>query len=231
MPQGIEVEDNLPSSDLVAPKFIEGELKYAEGVLGPSRFPVHLIKLEYAQGQPHTKIDDENGAYTITLSRQPEEFAYQGQLGHEVGHLLNPYLYDPYVEGLNTVIAEHYLKSGQMDWSPWQQYLANSDTTEQRFYGSTYRMMTEVWAAAGPEYIRTILSFGVPTRHRKDVLHIEINDWLKTMPPDKRKLVTSKIKMFQAEVLSSMPHTGYYEFAVPFENSENKASADAAAAK
>lgn len=179
-----------PIKDPRAEKFVAEALSGAIDFLGEPAVPVRKIYLRSSipldpQAGLKSKfvlteqVDASEGVFAIYLSRAPEEYAFYGQLAHEVAHLLNARLYDCYVEGLNTVFAERFLKTRHSDWTGWDEYLRNGSD---RFYGSTYLMMRELVDAIGEGALKHFLSFARWTDKKKTRMHIDIDAWLSSIP-------------------------------------------------
>ena len=175
-------------------KFVEDALADAVGFLGEPAIPVKKVHLRLSTPlDPSSKIksgfqlcelvDADKGIFAIYLGRKPTEYAYHGQLAHEVAHLVNARLYDCYVEGLNTVFAERFTKKKGFDWSGWDSYLRKG---QDKFYGNTYVMMKDVTAAAGETHIKKLLTFARWSNDAKTRMHIDINAWLDSLPMDVR---------------------------------------------
>src|SRR3954454_21552388 len=129
--------------DTEANAFVQEGLSYAIELYGEPRIAVRKVILRYKpQGSPFTNLTDaRKGLFTIYLTHKPAEYAFYGQLAHEIGHLLNAQLYDMYVEGLNTAFSEKLLERTDKDWSGWAQYYKEN---KEPFYSATYFMMKEI---------------------------------------------------------------------------------------
>ena len=127
-------------------------------------------------------IDEAGGKFVLYAEGEPGEDIFYLQMGHEVAHLLNPYLYDWYVEGLNTVFAEELARQAGYSFSPWGKRFHRNRTREP--YAVSYYMMKEVQAAAG-EDLRSILRHAVVSGRRQygdERRRIDIDAWLATLP-------------------------------------------------
>jgi len=179
-----------PIESQEAERFVTHGLAYARQWLGEPRVAVQQVYLRYSTPlDPHSQIrrnfqlceptDSAHGIFTIYLSRRPSEYAFDGQLAHEVAHLLNARLADAYVEGLNTVFAERLLRRDGRDWRGWAQYLEQDDP----FYGATYAMMKNLWETVGDQAMRSFLSFAVDS-DGGEKMHIDIDRWLASLSPE-----------------------------------------------
>jgi hypothetical protein len=181
--------------------FLDEALKDAIAFLGQPTIPVRLVHLRLStpsdpkanlrRGFQLTElVDAQNGVFAIYLSHRTGEYAFDGQLAHEVAHLLNARIYDCYVEGLNTVFAERFLTKKGIAWSGWSRYLRDGSDP---FYGTTYLMMKDVVAAAGEDQLKTFLRFARWTNPEKTRMHIDIDAWIASLPQVRRQKVKDTI--------------------------------------
>lgn len=184
-----------PIRNSQANRFLESGLKYAVALLGKPKIPVRQIHLRLSTplpGYSHLRsgfqlceMNDENqGIFTIYLSRKTGEYAFWGQLAHEIAHLLNARLFDAYVEGLNTCFAEKLVKREGREWSGWNQYLRDGGDP---VYGATYFMMRELEQSIGDQYMKNFLSHAVWNDTGRKRMHIDIDSWLDSLPGNLRK--------------------------------------------
>jgi hypothetical protein len=182
-------------------KFVAAALAEAIKLLGKPAIPVEKVHVRLSTPiDPNSKlrrnfqicqvVDAEKGEFVIYLSHKPTDANFHGQLAHEVGHLLNARLRDCYVEGLNTVFAESFLRKNGLDWSRWDRYYRKGSDT---FYGATYLMMKDVAAAAGDEHVKTMLSFARGTDEQEKQMHIDIDAWIQSLPQNRSGKVKSAI--------------------------------------
>jgi hypothetical protein len=188
--------------DPEALSFIQQGLAHAIELYGRPRVPVRRVLLRYRrQGALTNLTDSRKGVFTIFMSRKPEEYAFYGQLAHEVAHLLNAQLYDPYAEGLSTLFSEKMLKRHGKDWSGWEDYYR---TYEDPFYAATYFMMKEVSEIAGELALKSLLSHAKYDSKNSQVMHIDIDEWINTLPREKRAAVKNVILKYAPAVQRSM---------------------------
>lgn len=195
-------------ADPEANAFVREGLSYAIELYGEPRIPVHKVILKYKpQGSPFTNLTDaRKGLFTIYLTHNPKEYAFYGQLAHEIGHLLNAQLYDMYVEGLNTAFSEKLLKRSGKDWSGWEQYYREN---KEPFYSSTYFMMKEVSEVAGDEALQSLLSHARFEPQDSQRMYIDIEEWLKAVPREQRAQVRKVILKHAADVQKAMGSSSY----------------------
>jgi hypothetical protein len=216
LPKG---DSNVPGwqdqiiDDPEANSFVREGLSYAIELYGEPRIAVHKVILRYkAQGSPFTNLTDaRKGLFTIYLTHKPTEYAFYGQLAHEIGHLLNAQLYDMYVEGLNTAFSEKLLKRTDKDWSGWEKYYREN---EEPFYSSTYFMMKEVSDVAGDEALQSLLSHARFDPKDSQKMYIDIQEWLNSLPRDKRAEVRKVILKHSANVQKAKG-SAQYSFILP----------------
>lgn len=158
--------------------FIREGFNYAVELYGEPRITVNKVNLQL-YSRPLTSLNNpEQGEFTIYLNRRPSEYAFHGQLSHEIGHLLNAQLLDCYVEGMNIAFAEKMLTRKGLDWIGWESYFRQG---YEPFYGSTYFLMKEVAETVGKANMETFLSFAVYNDETKQLMHIDIDGWLSSL--------------------------------------------------
>jgi len=188
--------------DPEAYSFLQQGLSYAIKLYGEPRIPVTKVFLRYRpQGALTNLTDSRKGVFTIFLSRKPQEYSFYGQLAHEVVHLLNAQLYDSYVEGLNTVFSEKLLKRSGRDWSGWEKYFKGG---KEPFYAATYFMMKEVSEAAGDSAMKNFPSHAKYDPKNAQRMFIDIQEWINSIPKEKRDKVKSVILKHAPDIQKSM---------------------------
>ncbi len=186
-PQIKSLDANFNNSSIYS--FVQSGFNYSKQLYGEARIPVKKINLRL-NITPLTSLDNANqGEFTIYLSRKPSEYAFHGQLAHEIFHLLNAQLLDCYAEGLATVFAEKMLTRNNLNWSGWEQYF---QAGSEPFYGLTYSMMKEVSDIAGSANMSSLLNFAVYNDSSQRWMHIDIDRWLYSMS-DRVKIEVEKI--------------------------------------
>lgn len=192
----IEASDNILNNPSVY-DFIESGFNYSQQLYGKPRIPVKKINLRLHTNALTALNNASQGEFTIYLTRQPSEYAFHGQLAHEIAHLLNAKLLDCYGEGLATVFAEKMLKSKNLDWSGWETYYQQGN---EPFYGLSYSMMKEVTETAGAAKMRRLLDFAVYNDANKKWMHIDIDGWLSSMSDYTKAEVKKVINQHIAQV-------------------------------
>lgn len=175
-PQVRALEPSLENQEISS--FVKEGFNYAVELYGEPRISVNQINLQLNSRALTALNNPETGDFTIYLNRRPSEYAFYGQLSHEIGHLLNAQLFDCYVEGTNMVFAEKMLTKKGLDWSGWESYFRQGS---EPFYGSTYFMMKDVAEIAGKANMQRFLSFAIYNDDTKQWMHVDINKWLSSM--------------------------------------------------
>ncbi|MEB3339242.1 hypothetical protein [Okeania sp.] len=158
--------------------FVQSGFNYSQELYGQPKIPVKKVNLNL-NTTALTSLDDPNQAkFTIYLSRKPSEYAFHGQLAHEIFHLLNAELLDCYAEGLATVFAEKMLTRNNLNWNGWEQYFQQG---YEPFYGLSYLMMKEVSETAGAANMSRFLDFVVTNNSDEKWMDVDIDQWLSSM--------------------------------------------------
>jgi len=144
--------------------------------------------------------DSKEGIFTIYLSRLPSEYAFYGQLGHEIFHLLNAKISDAYVEGLSTVFSEMLIIKNGKNWSRWLQYYQAGN---EPFYANSYFMMKKIVSIVGIDNMHNFLSYTVYKDNREETMYLDINSWLKTLSLIKQTKVIEVIDLYSKEIIDS----------------------------
>jgi hypothetical protein len=126
-------------------------------------------------------VDTTNGVFVIYLGVDPGHRNYYALLGHECAHLLNPFIFDWYMEGFATVFSEEVCESASQEWGDWKRHF---ERTRREPYGLSYRMMRELKETLPDEY-PAIIKHTAANRGKADRRHIDIDAWLMTLPPDR----------------------------------------------
>ncbi|NES68937.1 MAG: hypothetical protein F6K24_28750 [Okeania sp. SIO2D1] len=175
-PEVNALDDSLNNVSISS--FVQSVFNYSQQLYGEPRIAVKKVNLRL-HTSPLASLDNANqGEFTIYLSRKPSEYAFHGQLSHEIFHLLNAQLLDCYVEGMATVFAEKILTRNNLDWSGWETYFQKGS---EPFYSLTYSMMKEVSETAGSANMSRLLDFAVNNKANKKWMYIDIDGWLSSM--------------------------------------------------
>lgn len=193
-PPGPWHEAYQPISDPESDAFVVQALGKAIDEFGAPAIPVNKVLLRRSKKLPEARryrlgedfsltecVDSTNGVFAIYLAVDPGHRNYFALLGHECAHLLNPHIFDWYMEGFATVFSEQICEEAGQEWGDWQRHF---ERTRREPYGLSYRMMRELQEEFPNEYpsiIRFTAENGGATGRR----HIDINAWLETLPPDR----------------------------------------------
>ena len=199
--------------------FVDRGLEFAISLMGEPETLVNEVDLRISQttvnnprlpkGFAGTAARaDKEGAFTIFLSRKPGNSAFHGQLAHEIAHLLNPHIYDVYIEGLNTLFAAKLLKREGLDWQQWERHF---HTGGDPFYAESYLMMQELEAIVGEQALGRLLQHAVNSNPSGSRMHIDIGSWLATLEPAQRDKATETIlsRAVKLEQARKTAHPGY----------------------
>jgi hypothetical protein len=214
-----------PIADPESDAFILQALEMAKAQYGQPVIPVKKVLLRRSKKTNEARcyriaenfsltecVDATNGLFVIYLSVDPKHKDYFPLLAHECAHLLNPYLFDWYMEGFATLFSEYACSKTGKDWSNWQRRFAKS---RRKPYSLSYRMMCELQHEFPSEF-PSIIRFTAPhspnnTQHQ----HIDINAWLQTLPPARRTTALTIIAPY-TQVLHHNSGSQYH-FAIPQE--------------
>lgn len=155
-------------------------------------------------------VNASNGLFAIYLAADPGGKNYFPLLGHECAHLLDPYLFDWYMEGFATLFSEQVCAETGHGWGDWKRRFSKS---RRKPYALSYRMMRDLQREFPAEY-PSIIRFTAPngTAGRR---HIDIDAWLRTLPADRRAVALGIISDY-TKVLHHKASAQYY-FAIPTE--------------
>lgn len=212
-----------PVKSIAVDAFVRGALAEAIRVNGAPVLPIRKVlvyrsepispDLNIERNFQRTCISDEDVSLFIIFvsAKLWDGLSFRSQLAHEVMHLLNAHLCDPYVEGLNTVFAQTFLTSNGIDWTLWESWFEGGNDP---FYGGTYLMMREIKSAVPRKNYEQFLKFAVNTNSSGD-MHIDIDSWLSTLTSNVQAVVVETIGKYAAVIQQSMPQDGHYFFALP----------------
>lgn len=204
-----------PLDDPAAQRMLQHGMQRARELLGEPRIPVRRVHLRHSTPLDPARglrsgfrlaelVSARDGEFAIYLSRTPGEYAFEGQLAHEIAHLLNAELFDVYAEGLGTVFAERLLRERGGDWTGWERHFREGGDP---LYAHSYYMMREVWEVAGDAAMRRLLSFARrPSSGSR--MHLDFRAWLATLPPPKRERVRQIVARHAPAIEAEVRHVG-----------------------
>jgi hypothetical protein len=155
--------------------------------------------------------DASNGLFVIYLAVDPGHEDYFPLLAHECAHLLNPYIFDWYMEGFATLFSERACAETGREWGDWRRRFAKS---RRKPYALSYRMMRELQREFPAEY-PSIIHFTAANGRGSGRLHIDIDAWLQTLPAPRRAAALAIISPY-TKVLHRNS-SAQYHFAIPQE--------------
>lgn len=157
-------------------------------------------------------VDSTNGIFVIYLAVDPGHRNYFSLLGHECAHLLNPDIFDWYMEGFASVFSEQVCEKTGREWGDWKRHF---EQTRREPYGLSYRMMLELQEAFPDEY-PSIIRYTAENGGGKARLHLDIDAWLATLPPDRRRIAWDIVNGY-ADGLQRRT-SAQYHFSPPSDN-------------
>lgn len=220
-----------------ARKLVDRALEFGATRLGKPRLEPRRVQLRLSVPQKADASirrgfrllelsDAKSGLFTIYLSVRPEHVAFAGQLAHEAFHVFQPFLRDVYVEGLNTYLAERFLRLEGLPWKPWQKHFESHGDP---LYGGSWAMIRELAEAVGEKQLCRMTRFRLsagpaktsvkPIQTRKDFLppppsrveHVDIDRWLDSLDPEARQRARKIIaaRYVSLEKLRRAGHSDY----------------------
>ena len=223
-PHGPWHEAYQPIDDPESEAFVSRALAAARAEFGEPVFPVEQVLLRRSQKVPDAWryrlgedfsltecVDATNGVFVIYLAVDPGHRDYFPLLGHECAHLLNPYVFDWYMEGIATVFSERICAETGRKWGGWKRRFERSRRDP---YALSYRMMLDLQRELPAEY-PSIPQFTAEKGKGSDRLRIDIDAWLETLPAARRASALDIVSKY-AKVLNRNASEQYY-FTVPKE--------------
>ena len=134
-------------------------------------------------------LDPAKGSFVLYTSVPEGDPTFFAQLLHEVCHLINPKIYDWYIEGLCYIFAEYILKRTNKDYGVIQKTFA--PRKEKDPYAVSYFMMKDIQKVAG---LNKLFRYAVYNSGNSGKMHIDINAWLNTLSPGQKKIVADIIR-------------------------------------
>lgn len=215
-----EVYRVLPDPD--AEVFVQQSLEQAQSEFGLPVVPVNTIllrrsrKAEVARRYPVAQdftltecADPTNGLFVIYVGEDPRHKNYYPLLGHETVHLLNPFIFDWYMEGVATVFSEQACAKAGRAWGDWKHTFSRGKRDP---YALSYQMMSELRRAC-PEKYPTIVRFAVPVKDHPKRQRIDIDAWLASLSSGQRthaeEIIFTYAKKLEKHALNG------YSFTVP----------------
>lgn len=221
-PPGPWHEAYQPIEDPAADLFVSNVLERATAGFGEPVVPVNQVMLRRSKKTEAAKnyrigenfsltecIDATNGVFVIYLAVDPGHGNFFPLLGHECAHLLNPFIFDWYMEGIATEFSERMCAETGREWGDWKRHFQRS---RREPYALSYRMMLELKAAFPAEYPR-LIRHTAQTGKGPDRRHIDIDAWLATLPVDRRETALGIIGEYATALRRAV--SAQYYFTVP----------------
>ena len=221
-PDGPWHEAYLPIDDPDSHAFVAECLEQAVNRFGEPVIPVTKVLLRRSKKAPHARkyrigedfsltecADETNGVFVIYIAVDQDHANYFPLLGHECAHLLNPHLFDWYMEGLATLFSEEMCEATNRDWGNWKRHF---ERTRREPYGLSFRMMRELQTAFPEEY-PAIIRFTMLADEEAGRQQIDINAWLDSLPAARRDEAVGIIGEYAPALLRK--ESSQYYFTAP----------------
>lgn len=178
--------------------FVAFALDRATRTFGPPARPVREVRLRRSKKASGARgyrlaedfsltecVDPSNGIYVVYLAADPGDPNFYPLLGHECAHLIDPRIYDWYMEGIATVFSEETCRARGLAWGGWRRRFERDDRDP---YALSYRMMRELKAAFPIEYPALVSLYAEenPARWARGRRRIEVDGWIASLPAARR---------------------------------------------
>ncbi len=195
--------------------FARTALLKAQERFGKPAIPVNTLLIFHRPGPNCQTImmDEDKGIFCIFIANKRDDDHFFGNLGHEVLHLLNAKLFDPYIEGLCSVFGEQAID----DTNPiGARHRAAFRTLVGRtpFYAETYQMIKDIEQREYKDNVSTLFNYATK-EPSLEWLHVDVDRWLESASVDDRKAIVPIIDKFAVSIDKSMPKNGAYFFSRP----------------
>ncbi|MBX9668898.1 MAG: tetratricopeptide repeat protein [Candidatus Obscuribacterales bacterium] len=196
-------------------EFARTTLLKAQERFGKPVIPVNTLLIFHRPGPNCQTImmDEEKGIFCIFIANQRDDDHFFGNLGHEVLHLLNAKLFDPYIEGLCSVFGEQAIDDtnpiGARHRAAFRTLVARTP-----FYAETYQMIKDIEQRENRDNVSTLFNYATkePT---VEWLHVDVDRWLNSVSVEDRKTIAPIIDKFAVSIDKTMPRNGAYFFSKP----------------
>jgi len=213
-----------PLESLAAEKFVSQALEKAVSIYGEPVVSVQSVLLRHSSKTHKVRnyrlavnfnltecLDPEKGLFAIYLAAEPDSEDFYPILGHECFHLLNPYIFDWYMEGAATVFSEEFCRECGVSWAAWEKRFRREG--KKKPYSASYWMMKELKQAV-PGHYPQIIRY-TATSGKKDRLSIDIDAWLDTLSESERIRALNIISRWMK--ILKRRESKVYHFTVPAE--------------
>ena len=199
--------------------FIALALEKAVAQFGEPVIPVNQVILLRSRKTPEARryrlgedfsltscVDSTNGVFAIYLAVDPGHPNYFPLLAHECAHLINPRIFDWYMEGMATLFSEQRCKETGRPWGNWERHFNRS---RREPYALSYRMMLELQEEFPAEY-SSLIRFVKENGTGPERLHIDIDAWLETLPPGQQAIALDIISGYAERLQRSVSEQYYF---------------------
>lgn len=191
--------------------FAQTTLAQARQEFGKPKTEIKQL-LIFRRPGPHCQTvmwDGDKGIFCIFMANEVNDNYFQGNLGHELVHLLNAKLCDPYIEGLCTVFGEDTISEQDPKRARYRELVLSTP-----FYAETYLLMKELKSSISKDSFNSIMNYATYDP-AKQWMHIDTDKWLSSMPSEDRAKTTQIISTFTDRIKRTMPQDGTYIFEPP----------------
>ncbi len=213
--QGIE---ECRIHDRTLSTFINRCLAQMKKNFGPAALEIkkvnmYLIRDRYC----HNGYTGNGGVFFITVTSKPSETKEHrglllGSVAHEVMHLQNIYLGDPYIEGLCCVFSLDMLKNDRAAWEKYETFLVSGRNP---CYTLAYAMMRDLRISVGESNYNRILKYIAKDKENGNHMHIDVNRWLSSLNFDERRKAREVILRYADFIKKTARAEWKYEFDLP----------------
>lgn len=216
-PPVVELIEDKAVYDFVRTTLLKAQKRFGKPVI-----PVKTLLIFHRPG-PNCQtimIDEEKGIFCIFIANRRDEDHFFGNLGHEVLHLLNAKLFDPYIEGLCSVFGEQAID----DTNPIgarRRIAFRTLVARTPFYQETYQMIKDIEQREAEDNVANLFNYAVK-EPAIEWLHVDVNRWLEAVSVDDRKTIVPIIDKFAEPIEKTMPNNGAYFFSRPKTSTSSK---------
>ncbi|MBX3138484.1 tetratricopeptide repeat protein [Candidatus Obscuribacterales bacterium] len=204
-------------------KFANDTLASAQKMFGAAKVPIKRLYIMYRTGNScqTVMVDEKRGVFCICMANDETTDAYYHSLGHELVHLLNTRLADPYIEGICSWVGANSNPPPRRQFKVWtKQY--DRGVTKLKFYKETYVMIQDLIANLKLDGIKDMLKYVRWDGDSKWWQQVDIDAWLKSLPEEKRIIARDIINKYADDIEKHLPDDGAYSFARPSDRGSYK---------
>lgn len=140
-------------------------------------------------------IDNNNGHIAIYIGVDPDHPDYYFLLGHEVFHILNPYVKDWYMEGLASVFSEQICLINNYTINDKLDILGDKENP----YRLSYLMMKELTSEM-PKSCYNLLNFIEINSKKLIWRRLNINKWIDSLSVDEQEKALKIIQPYEKQL-------------------------------